>query len=50
MAAGLSNREIAAELYLSHNTIKAYTSRIYGKLSVSSRAEAIHRAYQLGLL
>ena len=50
MAAGLSNREIADELYLSHNTIKAYTSRIYGKLGVSSRAEAIHRAYQLNLL
>lgn len=50
MAAGLSNRDIAAELYLSHNTIKAYTSRIYGKLGVSSRAEAIHCAYQLGLL
>lgn len=50
MAAGLSNRDIAAELYLSHNTIKVYTSRIYGKLGVGSRAEAIHRAYQLGLL
>ena len=50
MAAGLTNREIAAELYLSHNTIKAYTSRIYGKLGVSSRAEAINRAYQLNLL
>lgn len=50
MAAGLSNRDIAAELFLSHNTIKAYTSRIYGKLSVTNRAEAIHRAYQLNLL
>ncbi|MCP4419648.1 MAG: helix-turn-helix transcriptional regulator [Chloroflexi bacterium] len=50
MAAGLSNREIAAELYLSVNTIKAYSSRIYGKLNVHSRAEAINQAHQLGIL
>jgi LuxR family maltose regulon positive regulatory protein len=50
IAAGLSNREIAAELYLSVNTIKAYSSRIYGKLSVHSRAEAVDRAHELGIL
>jgi LuxR family maltose regulon positive regulatory protein len=50
IAAGLSNREIAAELYLSVNTIKAYSSRIYGKLAVRSRAEAVDRAHELGIL
>jgi len=50
MAAGLSNRDIAAELFLSINTIKTYTSRIYGKLGVHNRAEAVARAHELGLL
>jgi LuxR family maltose regulon positive regulatory protein len=50
IAAGLSNREIAEELYLSVNTIKAYTSRIYGKLGVNGRAEAINHAHELGIL
>ena len=50
IAAGLSNREIAAELFLSINTIKTYTSRIYGKLDVHRRAEAVDRAHDLGLL
>ncbi len=50
IAAGLTNREIAEELYLSVNTIKVYASRIYGKLSVNGRAEAINTAHELGLL
>lgn len=50
IAAGLSNREIADELYLSVNTIKAYTSQIYGKMGVKKRAEAVARAHELGIL
>ena len=50
MAAGLSNREIASELYLATNTIKWYSSQIYGKLGVRSRAEAVDRAHELGIL
>jgi LuxR family maltose regulon positive regulatory protein len=50
IAAGLSNREIADELYLSVNTIKWYTTQIYGKLAVSKRAEAVDRAHDLGIL
>ncbi|HEX9923386.1 MAG TPA: LuxR C-terminal-related transcriptional regulator [Anaerolineae bacterium] len=50
MAAGLSNREIAEELYLSTNTIKWYGSQIYGKLGVKKRAEAVDRAHELGIL
>lgn len=50
LAAGLSNNEIAAELSLSLNTIKMYTSQIYQKLGVSRRTEAVARARQLNLL
>jgi LuxR family maltose regulon positive regulatory protein len=50
MAAGLSNREIADELYLSVNTIKVYASRIYSKLGTHRRGEAVARAQELGFL
>jgi LuxR family maltose regulon positive regulatory protein len=50
MAAGLSNREIADELFLSVNTIKVYASRIYGKLGVHRRGEAVARAQELDLI
>lgn len=45
-----SRREIAAQLYLSHNTIKTYVQRIYRRLDVSSRPDAIARARELGWL
>jgi LuxR family maltose regulon positive regulatory protein len=50
MAAGLSNREIADELYLSVNTVKVYASRIYNKLGVHKRGEAVAQAQELGLI
>jgi LuxR family maltose regulon positive regulatory protein len=50
LAAGLTNRQIAEELYLSINTIKWYTTQIYGKLEVSRRAEAVARAHELSIL
>jgi LuxR family maltose regulon positive regulatory protein len=46
----LSLREIANELYLSHNTIKSYTKSIYRKLGVTSRAAALEAAVDLDLL
>jgi ATP/maltotriose-dependent transcriptional regulator MalT len=46
----LSQREIAAELYVSFNTIRTHTRVIFRKLGVTSRAEAIARARELGLL
>ena len=49
IAAGLSNRAIAAELGLSTNTISNHISSIFGKLQVGSRAEAIVRARSAGL-
>jgi LuxR family maltose regulon positive regulatory protein len=46
----LSQREMAAELYVSFNTIRTHTRVIFGKLGVTSRAEAVARARELGLL
>ena len=45
----LSLREIAAELYLSHNTVKGYTKVIYRKLGVTSREAALDAATGLDL-
>ncbi len=45
----LSLREIANELYISHNTIKSYTKSIYRKLGVTSRAAALEAADDLDL-
>lgn len=50
IAAGLSNKEIAAELYLTVGTVKSYTHQLYGKLSVRRRTEAVERARELGIL
>lgn len=47
---GFSYAEIAQLLALSPNTIGSYTKRIYEKLAVSSRTEAIYEASRLGLI
>ena len=46
VAAGLSNPEIAAELYLSRNTVQTHVSRILAKLGARSRAEVAGRGAQ----
>jgi LuxR family transcriptional regulator, maltose regulon positive regulatory protein len=46
----LSERDIARELYLSHNTVHSHARSIYRKLGVTSRAEAVSQARELGLL
>jgi LuxR family maltose regulon positive regulatory protein len=46
----LSIAQIAAELYLSANTVKTHTRMIYQKLGVSSREEAVRQARELGIL
>jgi len=45
LASDLSEREIAAELYLSFNTVHSHVKSIYRKLGVSSRAEAVARIH-----
>ena len=50
MAARLSNREIADELYLSVNTVKWHARNIYGKLGVAKRTHAAARARELSIL
>ena len=47
---GLSDREIANELFLSRNTIKWYNRKIYAKLNVNNRTQAVVRTQQLNLL
>ena len=46
----LSGPEIAQELYVSVNTVKTHTKRIYDKLGAHSRYEALERAQELGLI
>lgn len=46
----LTQREIGRELYLSINTVKGYTKSLYRKLGVTSRAEAVAQAKELGLV
>jgi DNA-binding NarL/FixJ family response regulator len=50
VAAGSTNREAAARLFISEATIKSHLLNIYGKLGVSDRAAAVAEAYNRGLL
>ncbi len=50
MAAGRTNREIAAALYISHRTVSTHVERILKKLHVSTRAEAVAYAVRHGLI
>lgn len=50
IAQHLSNKEIAYHLHISHITVRNHTVRIYEKLHVESRRQAVARAQQLGML
>ena len=50
LAAGLSNKEIAARLHVSPNTVKTHVANLLAKLDARRRTEAIRRARELGLL
>ena len=50
LSAGLSDQQIADELFLSLHTVKWYNRQIFNKLGVSSRTQAITKARALGLL
>jgi LuxR family maltose regulon positive regulatory protein len=50
IAQGLSNREISERLFLALGTVKGHNRRIFGKLEVQRRTEAVARGRELGLL
>ncbi len=50
IAAGRSNKEIAARLHVSPNTVKTHVARLFEKLGARRRTEAIRRARELGLV
>ena len=50
LAAGRTDREIAARLHLSLYTVKVHARNIYGKLGVNRRMQAVAKARELGVL
>jgi len=50
MAAGLSNREIGERLFVSENTVKTHTARLFDKLSARRRTQAVQRAKEAGII
>ena len=50
IAEGLSNREIAGKLFVSENTVKTHSSRLFDKLSAKRRTQAVQIAKEMGLL
>ena len=50
VAQGLSNQEIGERLFLALDTVKGHNRRIFAKLQVQRRTEAVARARELGLI
>ncbi len=50
IAQGLSNREIAERLFVSENTVKTHSSRLFDKLSAKRRTQAVQIGKELGLI
>src|SRR5215469_4654283 len=50
IARGLSNREIAEKLFVSENTIKTHSSRVFDKLGARRRTQAVQLGKEFGLL
>jgi DNA-binding NarL/FixJ family response regulator len=50
LQSGMSNKQIAKELFLAEQTVKFHLTNVYRKLDVSSRTEAIRYAYDHGLV
>jgi DNA-binding CsgD family transcriptional regulator len=50
IAEGLSTREIAARLFVSENTVKTHSSRLFDKLGARRRTQAVQMAKEAGLI
>lgn len=50
IAEGLSNREIGERLFVSENTVKTHSSRVFDKLGVNRRMQAVQKGKDLGLI
>jgi len=50
IASGMSNREIAEKLFVSENTVKTHSSRLFDKLGAKRRTQAVQLGKQLGLI
>jgi ATP/maltotriose-dependent transcriptional regulator MalT len=50
IAQGMSNREIAGKLYVSENTVKTHSSRVFDKLGARRRTQAVQLGKEFGLL
>jgi DNA-binding CsgD family transcriptional regulator len=50
MAQGMSNREIADKLFVSENTVKTHSSRLFDKLSARRRTQAVQIGKEMGLI
>lgn len=50
IAEGLSNREIGERLFVSENTVKTHSSRLFAKMEVDRRMQAVQKGKELGLI
>jgi len=50
IARGMSNREIAEKLFVSENTVKTHSSRLFEKLSARRRTQAVQMGKEFGLI
>jgi DNA-binding CsgD family transcriptional regulator len=50
IALGLSNREIGGKLFVSENTVKTHSSRLFEKMQVNRRVQAVQKGKDLGLI
>jgi DNA-binding CsgD family transcriptional regulator len=50
IANGLSNREIAAKIFVSENTVKTHSSRLFDKLGAKRRTQAVQLGKQAGII
>jgi DNA-binding CsgD family transcriptional regulator len=50
IAEGLSNREIGEKLFVSENTVKTHSYRLFEKMDVNRRVQAVQRGKELGLI